>query len=192
MTPDQARLAAADRLPERIAFLGFGLIGGSIAAALRDAGCRARLAAWTPDGNGPKAGLERGLLDEAAASADSALDGAGLVVLAGPPLVVISTIEALGDDLRRHVGPDTTVTDVASTKARIVAAAGATDLQFVGGHPMAGRETTGAVGGEGGPVHRPSVGGRPRIEGKLDRCRARDNPRGSDRCPTGRDGRGSA
>ena len=56
MTGDAARAAratAAAVLPDRIAFLGLGLIGGSIALALREAGATARFAGWTPSGRGP-------------------------------------------------------------------------------------------------------------------------------------------
>ncbi len=138
-----ARKAAAAALPGRIAFLGFGLIGGSIALALRAAGSRARLIAWTPGSHGPAEGLRRGIVDEAAATAAEALDGAGLVILAGPPLAVLSQVDELAGPLRKRLDDGATVTDVASTKARIVAAADAASLAFVGGHPMAGREATG-------------------------------------------------
>jgi prephenate dehydrogenase len=141
--PDPARAAAAARLPGRIAFLGFGLIGGSIALALREAGSPARLVAWTPGGAGPADGLARGILDEAAASAAGAIDGAGLVVLAGPPLAVVEILGDLAGPLRTHLGDDATVTDVASTKAQITTTASAHELRFVGGHPMAGRESSG-------------------------------------------------
>ncbi len=143
--PDPARGAAAARLPDRIAFLGFGLIGGSIALALREAGSSARLVAWTPGGAGPGEGVRRGLLDEAAGSAADAIDGAGLVVLAGPPLAVVATLGDLAGTLRAQLGDDATVTDVASTKALITTSAAALELPFVGGHPMAGRETTGVA-----------------------------------------------
>ena len=141
-----ARVAAAARLPSRIAFLGFGLIGGSIALALREAGSAARFVAWTPEGNGPAEGARRGLLDEASASADGAIEGADLVILAGPPLSVIATLGELGEragGLRAAIHGGATITDVASTKRLVVEAAAAHGLRFVGGHPMAGRETTG-------------------------------------------------
>jgi prephenate dehydrogenase len=140
-----ARSAAAARLPERIAFLGFGLIGGSIAMALREAGSPAHLIAWTPSGAGPAEGARRGLLDTAAGTAAEVVDGAGLVILAGPPLAILGL---LGSDqgLGERVSANATVTDVGSTKARIVATAAAAGLRFVGGHPMAGREVSG-VGG---------------------------------------------
>jgi prephenate dehydrogenase len=137
---------AAGLLPSRIAFLGFGLIGGSIAAAVRSAGGHgARMVAWTPAGNGPAEGLRRGLLDEAAPTAAAALDGAELIVLAGPPLVILSTLAEVADELRAAAGQGATVTDVGSTKRLIMEAAARARLPFVGGHPMAGRETTGAA-----------------------------------------------
>lgn len=142
---DAARAAAAARLPERIAFLGFGLIGGSIAAALRDAGARSHLVAWTPGGAGPAEGLRRGLLDAAFPSAAAALDGAELIVLAGPPLAIVASLDDLAGDLRDGLGADATITDVASTKGRVLERARAHGLRFVGGHPMAGRETSGVA-----------------------------------------------
>lgn len=140
-----ARATAAASLPDRIAFIGFGLIGGSIALALREAGVKARLVAWTPEGNGPGEALRRGMLDEAPRNAAAALEGAGLVILAGPPRSVIAHLGHLGGPMRHSLTPETTVTDVASTKAMIVATAEDLGIPFVGGHPMAGRETTGVA-----------------------------------------------
>ena len=141
--PDSTRVAAASALPDRIAFLGFGLIGGSIALALREAGSRAHLSAWTPAGAGPARGLRGELIDVAAPNAAAAIDGAGLVILAGPPLAILDSLRDLAGVLRPDLAPDATITDVASTKAMIVATAEDLDLPFVGGHPMAGRELNG-------------------------------------------------
>ena len=58
--PDEARSAAVAALPDRIAFLGFGLIGASIALALREAGYGGSLAAWTPSGRDPGEGTDAG------------------------------------------------------------------------------------------------------------------------------------
>jgi prephenate dehydrogenase len=140
---ESARVDALARLPSRIAFLGFGLIGGSIALALREAGATARLSAWTPSGVGPAEGLRRGMLDEAAPSAAVAVDAAGIVVLAAPPLAVVAALDDLAGPLRTNLAADATITDVASTKGRIVDRAHANGLRFVGGHPMAGRESSG-------------------------------------------------
>lgn len=142
---DIARREAATKLPDRIAFLGFGLLGGSVALALRAAGCTARLAAWTPDGTGPAEGLRRGFLDAAPRSTTEALQGAGLVVLAGPPLAIIEMLGDLAGTQRGALAGGATITDVASTKTVIAATAEHLGLPFAGGHPMAGREMTGVA-----------------------------------------------
>lgn len=138
------RTAALALLPERICFLGLGLIGGSIALALRAAGSRARLVAWTPSLAGPEEALRAGAVDEVAVVPEAAMAGAGLVILAGPPLAVVELLE-LGAAAGPWgaLAPHAVVTDVASTKTRVVDAASNSGLPFVGGHPMAGRETSG-------------------------------------------------
>ena len=133
----------------RVAFLGFGLIGGSIARALAVAADRAAwsIAAWSPTGGGTRQAASDGVIDLAAASAAEALEGAELVVIAAPPTATLSLIERLGDGLGAALEDGAVMTDVASTKGAIVAAATERGLRFVGGHPMAGRETTGYAAG---------------------------------------------
>jgi prephenate dehydrogenase len=134
----------------RIAFLGLGLIGGSVARALR-AGDEARsgpfhgaaLVAWSPSGAGPRAAAAAGVVNAAADSAEAAVAGADLVILAAPPLEVLGLLDDLAGRLRSSLAPGALLTDVASTKGAIVARAAERGLRFVGGHPMAGRETTG-------------------------------------------------
>ena len=75
----------------------------------------------------------------------AALDGARLVILAGPPLAILATLADEADELGAVAESGGTITDVGSTKRRIVDAAAGAGLPFVGGHPMAGRETTGAA-----------------------------------------------
>lgn len=127
----------------RVALLGFGLIGGSIAHALRRTRPEWSLAAWSPSGSGPEAAAAAGLVDVAAGSPADAIDGAELVVLAAPPLACLELIDTLAGSLRDHLAVSTVVTDVASTKSAIVARADELGLRFVGGHPMAGREVSG-------------------------------------------------
>ncbi|MEI7744451.1 MAG: prephenate dehydrogenase/arogenate dehydrogenase family protein [Chloroflexota bacterium] len=129
----------------RISFLGLGLIGGSIAGALRDgaSGGIPVIAAWTPGGSGPREALAAGIIDHAAASPEEAVAGADLVVLAAPPLACVELIVRLGGLWAGSLEPGATVTDVASTKAAVTAAARAAGIPFAGGHPMAGRETSG-------------------------------------------------
>jgi prephenate dehydrogenase len=143
VTVDGTRTAAVGDLPERVAFLGLGLIGGSIALALREAGHRGTLSAWSPTGRGPAEAHRRGIIDEAAASPEDALAGSELIVLACAPIAIIDHLESLAGAWRKRLGSDATITDVGSTKERIVERAGALGLPLVGGHPMAGRESTG-------------------------------------------------
>jgi prephenate dehydrogenase len=130
----------------QIAFLGLGQIGGSIARALVAAGHPVR--AWTPTGSEPRIAGSDGI--HLAVTFRDAIAGADLVVLAAPPLACLELIDRLADERSDEVrgGPggltaDAVVTDVASTKALIVARARERGLRFVGGHPMAGREKSG-------------------------------------------------
>ena len=133
----------------RICMLGLGLVGGSIARAVvagRDAQAtvgRSSLVAWTPAGDGPRAALAAGLVDDVAPDLARAVLGADLVVLAAPALATIGLLEELAGLGPSVLGPGMTVTDVASTKGAIVCRADELGLRFVGGHPMAGRETAG-------------------------------------------------
>lgn len=128
-----------------IAFLGFGLIGGSIARAVR-ANPDTKgwtMAAWSPSGKGPRKAADDGVIDIAGAKAESVVRDADLIVLAGPATSCLPLIDKLAGRWRNVIRPDAIVTDVASTKAQIVERADAAGLWFVGGHPMAGRESAG-------------------------------------------------
>ena len=128
----------------RVAFLGLGLIGGSIARALRVApGGGWSTTAWTPRGAGPRAALAAAAIDDAAGTLEGAVDGADLVVLAAPPTECLALLDELAGPVAAFLGSDAVVTDTASTKGAIVHHATTLGLRFVGGHPMAGRETTG-------------------------------------------------
>jgi prephenate dehydrogenase len=130
----------------RIALLGLGLIGGSIARALREregADLGGWITAWTPSGDGPAAAARDGVVDEAAATASEAIAGADLVILAGPAPACLDQLTLLAGPWRSALASDAVITDVASTKAVLVDRAESLKLRFVGGHPMAGRETSG-------------------------------------------------
>ena len=132
----------------RIGLLGLGLIGGSVARALHDPAGRAgstawSIAAWTPTGRGLTAALEDGAIDRVATSPEDAIDGADLVILAGPAPDCLEQLDELAGPWHAALAPDAVITDVASTKESIVLRATALGLRFVGGHPMAGRETSG-------------------------------------------------
>lgn len=133
-----------------MAIVGLGLIGGSIARALRavpdDAASAAgtpSVAAWSPRSDAPRRAQADGVIDDAPPTLQATIGGADLVVLAPPPQACLRLLDDLAGELRGTLDPDATLTDVASTKAAIVGRADALGLPFVGGHPMAGREQAG-------------------------------------------------
>jgi prephenate dehydrogenase len=143
----------------RLAILGLGLIGGSVARALRARASEAwSVAAWSPAGRGPAAAVADGVIDAAARSPAEAIEGADMVLLAAPPLDCLRLIDDLAGALRSSLAGGAVVTDVASTKRAIVERAAERRLRFVGGHPMAGRETSGFAAADAGLfVDRPWV-----------------------------------
>jgi prephenate dehydrogenase len=143
-----------------LGFVGFGLIGGSIARAVRanPASLGWTMAAWSPSGEGTRAATGEGILDHAPPTAEEVLADADLIVLAAPVTACLTIVDRLAGPWRTRLTPDAVVTDVASTKALLVARADAAGLRFVGGHPMAGRETAGYASADGGLfVDRPWV-----------------------------------
>jgi prephenate dehydrogenase len=137
-----ARASAArkpgDPAQTRVAVLGLGLIGGSIGLAAR-ARAHATVCGYDPDEGVRAQALELGAIDAQAPDAAAAVSGADVVFVAAP-------VGALADVVLRALaaaGPDCVVSDVGSTK-RILAAAAA-DERFIGGHPLAGAETSGVA-----------------------------------------------
>jgi prephenate dehydrogenase len=129
----------------RIAFLGFGLIAGSIARAVRANGDVAgwTMAAWSPSGAGPANAEADGTIDRAAGTPAEAIDGADIVVLAAPVPACLASMDELAAAVGAELAPDAVVTDVASTKGALRRRADELGLRYVGGHPMAGLESTG-------------------------------------------------
>lgn len=128
-----------------LAFLGFGLIGGSIARAVRSNPLTAdwAITAWSPSGEGPRQGVAEAVVDTATTAPEAALTGADIVVLAAPATTCLTLIDRLAGPWRTLLPETAVVTDVASTKAAIMSRADALKLCFVGGHPMAGLEAAG-------------------------------------------------
>jgi prephenate dehydrogenase len=125
---------------ERVAVVGLGLIGGSLALAAREAKIPGSVLGVDRDPAHRQAARRLGIADEVAADL-AALRGADLVVLAVP----VSAIRGLLPDIAAHASPDCLVTDVGSVKAPIAAAGDGAfpDGRFVPGHPIAGQERSG-------------------------------------------------
>jgi prephenate dehydrogenase len=123
---------------QSVGIVGFGLIGGSIALAIRERWPSVRITAVDrPPVLAHAAGS--GAIDRAAQSVGD-LKGADLVVLAAP---VEQNVRLL-PEIAAHLGEDAVITDVGSTKRDIVKVAGAlSGATFIGGHPIGGAEQGG-------------------------------------------------
>jgi prephenate dehydrogenase len=118
---------------------GVGLIGGSFALALRQAGFQGKIIGVSSPAT-IRAALDRGAIDEALPLAEAAAQS-DVVYLAQPIERILETLSVIDDAVR----PGTLITDAGSTKQAIVERAGQTIRRgrFVGGHPMAGKEARG-------------------------------------------------
>ena len=127
----------------RLAVVGLGLLGGSVAKAARVHGVAAEIVGVGRDPARIDAARRDGAVDAVSTDLAAALRDADFVVLATP----VRTLGRLLEDVARAVGPETIVTDVGSTKAAIVGVAAGlartSPLRFVGSHPMAGSEQSG-------------------------------------------------
>jgi prephenate dehydrogenase len=129
----------------RLAVVGLGLIGGSLARALRAADAVGAIRGFDTDPRMRHLAVELGVVDEAAESAADAVRGADVVVLAVP---VLHTAAALAACLP-GLGEGAVVTDVGSTKQSVIEdvarVCGMLPAWFVAGHPIAGTEKSGVV-----------------------------------------------
>ncbi len=123
-----------------IAIVGVGLIGASFALAIRKAGYEGKIIGVSSPA-AIQAGIARRAIDEGQ-PLEQAAAAADLIYLAQP---IGSTLQTIGK-IDAHVRPGTLITDAGSTKRVIVesAAQAIKRGRFVGGHPMAGKESRGA------------------------------------------------
>ncbi len=120
----------------RVAVLGVGLIGGSLALAAHER-LGAEVTGFDASPEALAAALARGAVQHAAPSLAEAVAGSEAVFVAVPVGALDETVGAA----LAAAAPDTLVSDVGSTKRAVVAAHA--DPRFVGGHPLAGAETAG-------------------------------------------------
>ena len=125
--------------------VGVGLIGGSLAGALKAAGCVSEVIGYSRSQRNLRQALELGLIDRWTTDLTKAVAGANIVVLAAPVFAVVNIFARLADT----IGNDTLVTDVSSVKQPIIKAArthlGENFTRFVPAHPIAGSEKSGAT-----------------------------------------------
>ncbi|MFC1927695.1 prephenate dehydrogenase [Chloroflexota bacterium] len=131
-----------------VTIVGLGLIGGSIGLALR----QDRRSGWEVVGHSRRTetvakALSMGAIDRAETSLRDAVRRAELVIIATPVL----TVKEIFSTIAPHAPPGCIVTDTGSTKVQVMKWAEEIlppTVSFIGGHPMAGRETYGIQAAE--------------------------------------------
>ncbi len=127
----------------KIAIIGTGLMGTSLALALRNSQLLNLEVVGTDSSGGARSGAQRsGAFHRMENRLLNAVDGADIVVLATPIVAMKELLEVIGP----HLPAGCVVTDVGSSKKSILAWADEylpPGIDFVGGHPMAGKETPG-------------------------------------------------
>lgn len=127
----------------KLAIIGVGLIGGSLALALKQAAAVHHVVGYARSDSIRQQALTLGIVDEAADSIEDAVREADVVFVAVP----MGAMSAVFDAMAPHLSAHTVVTDGGSAKAQVVAAARTAMPQvisnFVPGHPIAGTEKSG-------------------------------------------------
>ncbi|MEO6983698.1 MAG: prephenate dehydrogenase [Edaphobacter sp.] len=139
---------------DRVLIVGTGLIGASVGLALRAAGFAGRIDGWDSSSLELAAAVQMGAVDGRVAGREAALEAArvaDVIVLAVPVLAIKDWMQALAPVTRAGQ----LITDVGSTKLEITELAarlfgGEDKAVFLPGHPMAGKESGGALLAEPG------------------------------------------
>jgi prephenate dehydrogenase len=130
-------------LINRLTIIGVGLIGGSLARALKKANAVGRVTGYGRNVQYLQKAMELGVIDHYETDMGEAVRDADVIVLAVP---VGKTLEVLRN-IKPHLNPKTIITDVGSSKGAVVQAArdvfGDALGKFVPGHPIAGTEKSG-------------------------------------------------
>ena len=135
---------------ERLALIGCGLMGGSFALALRQAGWVQHIAGFSASEATRQRAVQLHVIDQACLSVQEAVQGADLVLLAVPVGAMHTSFAAM----REVLSPQALVMDVGSTKCDVIVAAQAELGErlncFVPAHPIAGKERAGIEHAEAG------------------------------------------
>lgn len=127
----------------RLAIIGVGLIGGSLALALKQAGAVGEVVGCGRGRPNLEKALELGIIDRYSRDPAEAVDGADLVFLATP----VKTLGAITAELLPGLRPGAIITDGGSVKGAVIEMIEPllpAEVHFVPGHPIAGTEKSGA------------------------------------------------
>jgi 3-phosphoshikimate 1-carboxyvinyltransferase len=125
--------------------IGLGLIGGSLALALKKVGLGGNVIGCDRDQDEVDLAIKMGMIDQGSTRAEDWIEQADLIVISVPVIAMESVMEQIQPLLR----PDTLITDVGSSKGSVLASAekvwGQLPGNFVLGHPIAGSEKSGVA-----------------------------------------------
>ena len=133
-------------LYKRVAFIGLGLIAGSMAHAIRRAGLAGDTTGTARSAQTRDVAQEIGLVDHVFATPAEAVAGADLVVLCVP----VGAMAEVAAEIAPHLATGATVTDVGSVKQAVIDAVAPhlpAGVHFIPGHPLAGTEHSGPRAG---------------------------------------------
>jgi cyclohexadieny/prephenate dehydrogenase len=131
---------------DRIALIGFGLIGGSIARAARSQGLAKEIVTTARSAKTRARVMELGVVDRVVETNAEAAEGADLVILCIP----VGACGAVAAEISGHLKPGAIISDVGSVKAAVVkdmAPHLTAGVHFVPAHPVAGTEHSGPDSG---------------------------------------------
>jgi cyclohexadieny/prephenate dehydrogenase len=140
------RVMAEQPLFNRVAFIGIGLIGSSMARVMRRDKLAGHIVACARRTETLDACLKLGIADEVTSDYAVAVKNADLIVIATP----ISTNEAIAKTIAPHLKPGAIITDVGSVKQAVIDAIAPhlpKGVHFVPAHPLAGTEHSGPEAG---------------------------------------------
>jgi prephenate dehydrogenase len=126
---------------KQLTIFGVGLIGGSLALALKKAGYCDTIVGCSRSEDHLKRALDLGVIDSYSLDAKQAVQGAEVVLMAVPMRAIPAILTSIVD----HIDKDTVITDAGSAKGSVITAAkqafnGVLPANFIAGHPIAGRE----------------------------------------------------
>jgi len=141
MAEDQEKV-----LFQRVSLIGLGLIGSSLARAIKRRGLASEIVGYARSKKTRETALGLGFIDRAEETAATAVEGANLVVIAVP----VGATGAIVQEIAPALSVGAIVTDVGSVKGAVVEAVAPhipEGVHFVPGHPVAGTEESGPEAG---------------------------------------------
>jgi prephenate dehydrogenase len=127
---------------EKVTIIGLGLIGGSLAWALKESGQVNTLVGIDPDEDSLKYALDNQIIDETSSVIDEEIAGSDIIVISNYVGMIVDTAKSVFVS----ASDNTVITDVGSVKSSIVndiESVLPANLHFIGGHPIAGTENSG-------------------------------------------------